>query len=146
ACAPPGFWSFLVVIKEGRALRIYLDGRLQTTHSLAAGQDLALTELVLGRAVSGAIDDLRAWERARRGAEIDQLFLADGWSPAGSAAHPAHTCLHARDAGRDPSSETARRPPSGAFILDLDGDGAAEPFQAHCEMELDGGGWTLAWV
>lgn len=33
--------------------------------------------------------------------------------------------------------------PSGVYWLDPDGAGAAEPFQAWCDLHGDGGGWTL---
>ncbi|MCA9637747.1 MAG: hypothetical protein KC420_17090, partial [Myxococcales bacterium] len=32
---------------------------------------------------------------------------------------------------------------SGVYTLDGDGDGPQEPFDAYCDMESDGGGWTL---
>jgi len=32
--------------------------------------------------------------------------------------------------------------PSGNYILDTDGAGAAPPFTAYCDMDHDGGGWT----
>jgi len=33
--------------------------------------------------------------------------------------------------------------PSGYYFLDVDGDGPEDPFEVHCDMETDGGGWTL---
>jgi len=34
--------------------------------------------------------------------------------------------------------------PSGIYLIDVDGDENEQPFEVHCDMETDGGGWTLA--
>ncbi len=38
---------------------------------------------------------------------------------------------------QDPSAKT------GLFTIDTDGPGARAPFGVHCDMAIDGGGWTL---
>jgi hypothetical protein len=49
---------------------------------------------------------------------------------------PAASCKQAKD--------ILGNPKSGTYWLDPDGkQGPDEPFQAYCEMEADGGGWTL---
>jgi hypothetical protein len=41
---------------------------------------------------------------------------------------------------RDPAASTGR------YVIDLDGDGPAAEFEVHCDMEREGGGWTLVMV
>jgi len=154
ACAPAGHWSLVTIVKTARAVRFYLDGRLHEEQTTAAGQALTSTALIVGETKAfadgtfyepfrGALDDLRVWDRALTPAEIDGLYRAGGWLDVGTQGHPAQSCLHVRDAGR---GQGGAGPSSGAWWVDVDGDGARAAFQVYCDMALDGGGWTLAWV
>jgi len=164
-CAPAGHWSHVVVTKNGHDITFYLDGRKHGVEQLAAGQNLVTTALVIGMAKDlgndtshepffGAIDDLRAWDRVLSESDIQLLFNDGGWTATGSPEHPAQSCLHVRDAGRgkDGGASTAGGgegdgvPATGTFTLDVDGDGPRAAFDVYCDMDLDGGGWTLAWV
>ena len=35
---------------------------------------------------------------------------------------------------------------SGSYWLDLDGSGPLKAFRGYCDMDTDGGGWTLVWA
>ncbi len=142
ACAPAGFWSFLVVVRSGDTVTTYLDGNARDVATLT-NSALATTDFSVGNNFVGSIDDVRAWSRALSQAEVDQLFFEGGWQSAGTAAHPGRDCLHLLEAGR--GSERAT-PESATYPIDLDGDGPGAAFDAYCDMDLDGGGWTLAWV
>lgn len=148
ACAPGGHWSHLVVVKDDRNVRFHLDGRETDVRVIGAGHDLQQTRLLIGlsrflgdgRAVQpfvGVIDDLRVWNRALGPEEILRLFNEEAWADAGSSARPGASCLHVRDA--------AGVRTSGTFRLDVDGDGPRPAFDAFCDMETEGGGWTLVW-
>jgi hypothetical protein len=81
-------------------------------------------------------------------------FLAQQGNP-----QPSHTALvfpfyAAEDGvagGCDPKSclelkQKEPNTPSGIYTVDPDGENPGESFEVYCEMEKDGGGWTLAMV
>lgn len=45
------------------------------------------------------------------------------------------SCAHILASGRSTGS--------GVYLIDPDGNGGAPPFNVHCDMTTDGGGWTL---
>jgi len=147
ACTPDGAWSFVAVVKSGRHVKLYLNGRLQREGELAEGQDVVSTHLEIGLSKDdaggdvyeqfrGDIDDVRAWSRALSDAELDGLYHAGGWADVGTGDNPGASCLHVRDGGR----------PTGSGRYWLDPTQSGTPIQAYCDMDLDGGGWTLVWA
>ncbi len=147
ACAPPGHWSLLALVRDGKTERRYLDGRLVQEVEVERPADLRLSALTIGATTSkvegtfepfrGHLDDVRLYARALGAAEITKLFLDGGWQPAGTPRNPGQSCLHVRDA--------AGADADGATHLDTDGDGPERPLVAWCDQRTDGGGWTLVW-
>ncbi|MCC6619782.1 MAG: carbohydrate binding domain-containing protein [Deltaproteobacteria bacterium] len=146
ACTPDRHWSFVAAVKSGRAVKLYLNGRLQGEGQLQAGQDLTSTALQIGLSkwseggevyeqFRGVIDDVRAWSRALTDTELATLYREGGWADVGTEGNPAASCLHVRDGGVSTGD--------GSYWLDPAGTGAGG--QAWCDMTTDGGGWTLVW-
>ncbi len=66
-----------------------------------------------------------------REAAVDEPDRADGLSPRRAAV----TCKELRDDGFSTGT--------GMYWIDPDGVGGRSPFQAWCDMDTDGGGWTV---
>ena len=74
-------WHHLALVRQGRQVRLYLDGQLDTLHATARVVDLALpAPLILGASPSqeryfhGLIDEVAFHNRARSPAAIDSTY------------------------------------------------------------------------
>lgn len=68
-----GQWNHVTITYDGAQLALYLNGRLDSRKALTGPLTVTSTNLAIGRALKGALDELAIYDRALSEAEIEAL-------------------------------------------------------------------------
>ena len=147
-------WYHLEGVYDGSQVQIYVDG------VAADSSPPALTGSVLDSDgtlqiggldtpetsfTHGYIDDVKIYNYARTTGQIMQDYVEGSTAHLGagtvSRGRSQDTALASCKAIQDNCSQCG----DGTYWIDPDGAGGGDAFQAYCDMNTDGGGWTLVY-
>ena len=82
-----GLWYHAVVLFDGTAMKIYINGALDTSMSASFSINQSASDLLIGEKdgyggrdlYQGSMDDIRLYNRALNGSEIQALYHEAGW-------------------------------------------------------------------
>ena len=146
-----GIWHHCAVtIDSSDFVRTYVDGVVGNTGSVTL-VSYTFTGTHIGQNVNGTerfnstIDDVRIYNYARTTDQIMQDYVEGSTAHLGagtvSRGRSQDTALASCKAIQDNCSQCG----DGTYWIDPDGAGGGDAFQAYCDMNTDGGGWTLVY-
>ena len=147
AVIPTNTWTHVAIVHDGNQEIHYVNG--ERREATGCGGLLAVNNNDFkigsrggdggnGSDFNGSIDDAYVFDRALGAEEIMSLFRAGAGPRGNSADNAAPSCKLVLEDNEDADS--------GVYWLDPDGDGGDNPYRAYCDMETDGGGWTMCYT
>jgi Concanavalin A-like lectin/glucanases superfamily/Domain of unknown function (DUF2341)/Fibrinogen beta and gamma chains, C-terminal globular domain len=135
-------WYHLTGTWDGTIIKLYVNGVLKEETGSARtgvpdfttwhmGQPLAFSGNT-GNWFTGKLDEVRIYDRAISANEVKQLYNMNAGSFSTGRSELPTSCMD--QLAQNPRSE------SGTYIIDPIGH---DPFETYCDMETDGGGWTI---
>ncbi len=140
-------WHHIVgVYDAGTSIKLYVDGVLTNTNSssIPASMNISTMPVAIGidydngsvetpyRHFDGKIDEVRIYDRALDEDGVRQLYNMNAGSFNMGRSELPTSCL----------DQLAQNPGSSSGFYTIDPIGA-DPFETYCDMETDGGGWTI---
>ncbi|MFW0862567.1 MAG: DUF2341 domain-containing protein [Candidatus Komeilibacteria bacterium] len=134
------WYHVLAVYKPSQYMRIYINGELdyEKTSGVPASLYSTSVDTRIGLGSSnlyfkGSIDEVYIYDRALTTDEILQLYNMNAGSFNVGRSELPSSCM----------DQLAQNPNSKSGIYTIDPGYGVDPFDAYCDMETDGGGWTL---
>jgi len=131
-----GEWHYLVGVVDSGVSKAYLDGKYQN-QSIATDSDYSTSFKigigVLSRNFNGLIDEVRIYDKALSENEVKQLYNQNAGSFNMGQTRIPRSC----------ADQLAMAPGSSSGVYTIDPGYGVDPFEVYCDMETDGGGWTL---
>lgn len=144
---PANQWSHVAIVHDGNRQHHYINGDLVESTACAGLIAVNNSDFKIGSRngdgangsdFNGLIDEAYLFSRALNAGEVARLF-SDGVGEPGR--DPANAVRSCRQLNID-----APGTPSGVYWLDPDGAAGDPAFQAYCDMDTDGGGWTMCYT
>ena len=144
-------WHHIVgVYDAGASIKLYVDGVLANTNStsIPGSMNTSTMPVAIGidydngsvetpyRHFDGKIDEVRIYDRALDIDDVRQLYNMNAGSFNVGRSDLPTSCMN----------QLAQNPGSSSGIYTIDPGPGVDPFDVYCDMETDGGGWTLVHV
>ncbi|MFW0862568.1 MAG: DUF2341 domain-containing protein [Candidatus Komeilibacteria bacterium] len=146
-----GEWQHVFGTYDGSTQKIYVNGELKNTGtntSGALGYDNLASGFLIGnvqglstdRFWDGSIDELKVYPYALTADEIKQEYIQSAGqfgrtNSVGDKTTPGASCMDILH--KNPKAA------SGRYWVDPSGGSLSDSLEVYCDMEHDGGGWTL---
>ncbi|MFW0837853.1 MAG: DUF2341 domain-containing protein [Candidatus Komeilibacteria bacterium] len=136
-----GQWQHIVTILDSsQQLSVYIDGIITDVNNIdLSSQDTTNAPFYIGSSVNntlyfdGLIDEVRIYDRALSANEVKQLYNQNAGSFNVGQSGISTSC----------ADQLAKNPGSKSGVYTIDPGYGVDPFDVYCDMETDGGGWTM---